>query len=442
MLKFQRNYRAVFEIGTRKGRDLIPQRTITVQYPFTCQFHITAGINKGENRAVFQFINISETDRADLWIDTWNIGNRYVYMKFYAGYGENLPLVFEGFVQRCTSFKEGGSTENYTVVEAFDEGHLFRFGYINATFTEKTTLSDILKVVCSDNEKIGVGYITPDILPLKRNRTFIGNVADLVSREYSGYNFYINKSEINIIGENDVVPGQVQVISDESGLLGSPERGSAFVKCQTLFEPQLTAGQALVLQSYSLPWLNQAYKLVRVEHMGIISPVVCGRLISELTLTAFERPPRVLEKTTYESYSGQPTTGQWQKPVKGVITDSFGWRIHPIKKKKIFHYGIDIACNTDTPIYAPANGKVLVPYVNDGFGKYLEINHGKDAQGNILSSAYGHLNKWFVSANETVYKGQKIAAVGSTGYSTGPHLHFEVRKNGKAVNPLSYIGNY
>lgn len=444
MLKRQRNYRAEFEIGSRDGNKLVPEHTLTISYPYTCQFNVSTGINRGENRAVFQFINLSEIDRADLWIDTWNIAKRYIYMKFYAGYGDTMPLIFEGFVQSGTSGKDGGSTETITTIQAFDEGHLFRFGYLNATFTEKTKLSDILKVAL-EGTNLKVGYITPDILPLRRNKTYIGQTLDLLSREYSGYSFFVSKGQLHVLGDRDVVPGEIPVIGEGSGLLGSPRRGSSFVECTSAFEPQITAGQAIILQSTSLPWLNQSYKVVRVEHAGIISPVISSDLITNLTLTAFDEQPRVLEKTEESTYKGQPTTGLWQKPVQGQVTSPFGPRPQPVAGASTNHKGMDIGAAMNAPVYAPANGRVIAAYINgsltSGFGRFISIDHGT-INGKNVTSWYGHLSSWVVHSGQYVEQGQLIGYVGSTGYSNGPHLHFQINENNTPVNPTKYIGYY
>lgn len=445
MLKFQRNYRAEFEIGDRNGQELIPTHKVTISYPFSCVFQLGLGINKGENHAAFQFINLSETDRADLWMDIWNIGKRYIYMKFYAGYGDTTPLIFEGFVKNCTSEKPEGGTEYITQVEAFDEGHLFQVGYLNATFTKGTTLAEILKVATAGIEGVKVGYVTPDILPLRRDRTYIGQTLDLLTREYQGYKFFINKGEINVLGDRDVVPGEVQVINADSGLLGSPERASSFVRCAMIFEPQLTPGQALVLQSYILPWLNQAYRVVRIEHKGIISPNVCGRLVSDITLTAFDDEYKELKKEVEYTYTGKSAEGQWKKPVKGSISSSFGSRTQPNKNASANHKGIDIAANLNSTVQAPANGKVIAAYISGslttGFGKFVAIDHGI-INGKQVSSWYGHLNSWTVTSGQTVSAGDIIGYVGSTGNSTGTHLHFQINENNVPVNPIKYIGTY
>lgn len=445
MLKLQRNYKAVFEIGTRKNIDFVPQETLTIEYPFTCQFSVTTGTYQSQNQGSFQFVNLSRDDQARLWLDLWNIGKKYIYMKFYAGYGDNMPLIFSGSVQMCTSEKQGGSTDYITEMQVWAGGDIYRDGYLNATFTEGTTLQNILDYALKDQKEISVGYVTPDIQPLPRNKTFIGQTLDLLGRAYGGYEVFINNDEINILGNRDLIPGEVAVISDDSGLLGSPKRANGYVECDMIFEPQLKAGQGVSLLSYTMPWLNQAYKIIRVQHSGIISPVISGNLVTSITLSIFEDEPRVLEKVkTGENLNGI-TSGRWTKPVQGSITSPFGYRAAVTttngKKSSTYHKGIDIGANMNAPVTAPANGVVTFVGWNDGYGKAITINHGT-INGKKVISLYGHLSSWTVSPNQKITQGQDIGRVGSTGNSTGPHLHFEITEDGVAVNPTYYIGNY
>ena len=121
-------------------------------------------------------------------------------------------------------------------------------------------------------------------------------------------------------------------------------------------------------------------------------------------------------------------------PVSGPITSPFGYRFHPIYGRKIFHSGIDIGVDEGTPVHAADSGVVVEADWIDGYGNAVIIDHG-----NGMSTLYGHNSELAVSAGQTVSKGQVIAYAGSTGNSTGPHVHFEVRVNGDPVNPLNYL---
>lgn len=116
------------------------------------------------------------------------------------------------------------------------------------------------------------------------------------------------------------------------------------------------------------------------------------------------------------------------------ISSLYGYRIHPITGKRLFHDGLDIAANHGNAVYAYTDGLVVQAGWNGGYGISILIDHG-----NGLKTRYAHLSRLNVRVGQKVQTGQKIGAVGSTGNSTGPHLHFEVIKNGKTQNPLNYL---
>lgn len=125
-------------------------------------------------------------------------------------------------------------------------------------------------------------------------------------------------------------------------------------------------------------------------------------------------------------------------PISGPITSNFGWRIHPIFKSRIFHSGIDIGGPNGGAIKASNDGKVIYSGWYGGYGKVVILDHGV-INGKPITTLYGHMSAILVSNGQFVKKGQQIGKEGSTGYSTGPHCHFEVRVNGKPTNPLNYI---
>lgn len=136
------------------------------------------------------------------------------------------------------------------------------------------------------------------------------------------------------------------------------------------------------------------------------------------------------------NYRVAVTPSQWPVAVGGTITSYFGARSNPFGGGGYdFHPGLDIGASYGSPVIATASGRVTRSGWYGGYGKYVAINHDFG-----YSSAYGHMSKLIVRSGEYVKKGQTIGYIGSTGYSTGPHLHFEIRYYGKALNPLKYIG--
>lgn len=117
-----------------------------------------------------------------------------------------------------------------------------------------------------------------------------------------------------------------------------------------------------------------------------------------------------------------------------TLTSDFGMRNHPVLGGRRNHKGVDLAQPTGTPVYATADGVVRRAQWANGYGNLVEINHG-----NGLETRYGHLSKLIAQPNERVRRGQLIGLMGSTGRSTGSHLHYEVRIAGSAVNPMPYI---
>ena len=131
-----------------------------------------------------------------------------------------------------------------------------------------------------------------------------------------------------------------------------------------------------------------------------------------------------------------PSNATWIEPVSGyTITSAFGYRKAPTAGASTYHQGIDMACPTGTPIYATRSGTVTkAAYQAGGAGYYVSISHGDG-----FASIYMHMTRYVVSAGQSVTQGQLIGYVGSTGVSTGPHLHFGISYGGTYVNPMAYI---
>lgn len=124
-------------------------------------------------------------------------------------------------------------------------------------------------------------------------------------------------------------------------------------------------------------------------------------------------------------------------PCKGIISSPYGVRFHPVFNTKIFHPAIDIANKKNTPIVATADGIVVFSGWQTGYGIVIAIEHG-----NKYRTVYAHLAKSLVKRGDIVAKGQEIAKMGSTGRSTGPHIHYELHLNKRPINPMKYLNSY
>ena len=154
----------------------------------------------------------------------------------------------------------------------------------------------------------------------------------------------------------------------------------------------------------------------------------------EELLAASEEVERLIQQSRYV-YSG-PVTGSGEMiwPIVGEITSEFGWRTHPIYGDSRYHSGLDIAGDYGDPIHAAAAGQVIYSGWISGYGYAVVIDHGGG-----ISTLYGHNESLVVSEGQIVAQGQVIAYCGSTGNSTGPHCHFEVREGGEPVSPWGYL---
>jgi murein DD-endopeptidase MepM/ murein hydrolase activator NlpD len=191
-------------------------------------------------------------------------------------------------------------------------------------------------------------------------------------------------------------------------------------------EEQRAARDALVAQ-------QSALAAARADKQSLLANVRQGRKNAEEDLAAMQAASAAIAAQIHahgssgSSGDGTPSASGLIWPVSGPITSGFGWRWGRM------HEGIDIGAACGTPIHAAASGTVIYSGWMSGYGNFVVIDHG-----NGLATAYGHQSAIYVSGG-SVSQGQVIGAVGSTGHSTGCHLHFEVRVNGTPVNPLNYL---
>jgi murein DD-endopeptidase MepM/ murein hydrolase activator NlpD len=176
----------------------------------------------------------------------------------------------------------------------------------------------------------------------------------------------------------------------------------------------------------------------RQERQGVLNSATYERETAERAYRELIDTSKQIESMIRRIQSGEKniagSTGTMLWPAEGEITSPFGWRVHPIFGTQRLHTGIDIGADYGDSVRAADGGVVIHSDWMGGYGNAVIIDHG-----NGISTLYAHNSQLLVSEGQMVGKGQTISRVGSTGYSTGPHLHFEVRQNGSPVNPLNFL---
>ncbi|MCX7781198.1 MAG: peptidoglycan DD-metalloendopeptidase family protein [Negativicutes bacterium] len=175
----------------------------------------------------------------------------------------------------------------------------------------------------------------------------------------------------------------------------------------------------------------------RNEQQMVLDAAVSERDANERAYRELLDTSRRIEQLIRNIQSGKGGTlgtGIMIWPASGPITSPFGWRTHPIFGTQRFHSGIDIGADYGDTVVAADGGVVIYADWMGGYGKAVIIDHGGG-----ISTLYAHNSELLAGEGQKVYKGQPIARVGSTGYSTGPHLHFEVRQGGSPVSPMNYL---
>lgn len=202
------------------------------------------------------------------------------------------------------------------------------------------------------------------------------------------------------IDNTQTIPAMARPLPDQAPAAGAPNRGGPLVMSQPLSEAELQS--------------RIAELAVKIEFSTEFLSNVEAKLLQQSVL-----------KNTLPNIS----------PVNAAFnSSSFGWRLDPFNGHKAFHEGLDFTAESGTPIYAAAGGIVASAEQTPDYGKIVKIDHGSG-----LETRYAHASKLFVKAGERVQKGQKIAEVGSTGRSTGPHLHYEIRLAGNPLDPRKYL---
>lgn len=268
-----------------------------------------------------------------------------------------------------------------------------------------------------------IGHVTED---LERRQAFIEDMVSSLPADLKA-DAAASESQTRAAETVDKVSA---AIPEAAGLARIEARQLAFVEKLTRFADQRATRAASALRKLGLDPDSVLRSADREAMGGPLEKLTTGR--DGRIDPRFERLGQSLARMSAleRSLEGVPQV----RPAKTSLSSGFGYRSDPFTRRGAMHKGLDFRGSLGTPIAAAAKGRVSFVGWRSGYGKTVEIRHG-----NGLMTRYAHLSSFAVKRGQPVDAGSPIAAMGSTGRSTGPHLHFEVRINGRAVNPRTFL---
>lgn len=268
MNKFLRNYS--LSVETQNGE------TITIKPPFTIEFDITRNTLTSANVCSIRVLNLSQKNQNSIRFNIMDSGDfRSVELK--AGYGPNLPVIFSGNITQAWSVREG--VNSITAIECFDGGFAFANAETNEVFPSGTSQDTILRTLAGSLPNVSLGAVGSFPGSLSRGNSISGSTTDHLA-DLSGGGFFIDNGKAHILGDSECLEGEMLIINSQSGLLGTPVREQTILHFDMIFEPRLTVGQLIHLDSSTGKNFNGDYKIISLKHRGMISDAVCGDAIT------------------------------------------------------------------------------------------------------------------------------------------------------------------
>lgn len=301
MEKFNRVYSLKVEADNGVNTSPLRQefranKNVEITLPYSCEFEISRQNLSSAQTATFRVFGLGEAQRNAIQKDIFEF-TQLRAIQFRAGYdspnGKFMPLVFNGTVKTAYSFRQG--TIWITEIEAFDGGYQIANGNNvaisqSAGFSSAQTITKLAKMLPNLSGQPIVGDFPTRT---KRGEVLFGNIWDLIQMKSNGLAF-IDNGQVKVLNYNEVIQGEIPVISSESGLLGSPKRTTSTLEFDMLFEPRLTLGQIVEMQSSTNKQYNRAWKVIGFEHRGMISPSIAGDCTTSVRLWFTTEDLRIL----------------------------------------------------------------------------------------------------------------------------------------------------
>ena len=279
-MKFGRKYTLSVEVAPDTNRQ--PTKNVVIELPYSCEFVIERTNLASSQTATFTIYNLGKERRNLLQKDQSNVGELRA-IQFRGGYDDiGTPLCFNGTVMSAYSERRG--VNFVTVIQAYDGGYAMANGTSNFTIGSGATFKEIMQHLLNDLPGIARQAIIGNF-PTKtaRGSSYVGNTWNYLM-QVSGGLANIDNGQLKVLQPNEVITAEIPVINSASGLLTSPKRAGSLIEFSMLFEPRLTVGQIVQLESTGVDILNGPYKVTGFTHRGMISPSVGGDAVTDVTL--------------------------------------------------------------------------------------------------------------------------------------------------------------
>jgi hypothetical protein len=277
------------------------EQVVEITMPLTLELDISRNNLASANTGNFRIYNLSEAKRRLIYKDQYDVTN-YRYIELRAGYNPDqnqdkklLPVVFRGNILSCQSFRQG--VNNITEIRAYDGGFAIANSFTSQTLGVSLGQKEVINALMKDLAHTTIGAIGDFTGSGSRGQVMFGNTADLLNN-LSGGGFFIDNEKAYALKNNECIYGDVSIINSETGLLSSPIRSGQQLTFDMIFEPKLSVGQFIELQSSTNKNFNGAYQVIGFHHKGTISGAVSGSLISSVNLFMGTGPLHLLKGIT------------------------------------------------------------------------------------------------------------------------------------------------
>ncbi len=309
-LKFNRNYQLYADTvnSTLQVQQENVSNQVLIQPPFTIEFDVTRDNLATVNRANMTVYNLNLQTRTLLHKDAWET-DKYRPIELWAGYGDSapdllqaayqssvqaaiarnnkkpFPRIFRGNITRAYSLRQG--VNFLTKFECQDAGYAAVNSHFAQPYMKGTPIVKILEDLVNSMFQITVGAIGDFPDTLMKDESYEGDPKQIcidIMSKYGG-KFSIDNEKAYFLKNDEYIQASVPILSDDNGIIGVPSKDLTNIRMDLIFEPGMVINQSVVLQTQTVPYYNGTYKVTGLSHRGIISPRVCGTMITSLVLT-------------------------------------------------------------------------------------------------------------------------------------------------------------